>query len=170
MADVKLAYGSSAALTIGLHSTPLASSSSLVAGRESTAVDNTTNKYIDALLSGKITTGTSPTGNPGQILVYVYGSYEDTPTYPDVLDGTDSDETFTSAGILNGSVNLIAAISTDTTSNRTYWFGPRSVANCFGGVMPKFWGVFVTQSSGVALNSTSGNHAIWYTPVYETVA
>lgn len=168
MADVKFAYGSSSSLTLTLAS--LASSSSLVAGRESTAVDNTTNKYLDVLLSGKITTGTSPTGNPGQITVFVYASYEDTPTYPDVLDGTDSDETFTSTGIRDAAVIPIAVISTDTTSNRTYWFGPRSVANCFGGAMPKYWGVWVAQSSGVALNSTGGNHAVWYTPVYETVA
>lgn len=45
--DTKLAYGSSSNLTITLAS--LATDSSLLTGRESTEVDNTTNKYIDYL-------------------------------------------------------------------------------------------------------------------------
>lgn len=167
MSDIKIAYGSSAAISITLAS--LATSSSLTAGRESTAIDNTTNKYIDVLVGGKITTGTSPT-TAKSILVYVYASYEDTPIYPDVLDGTDSDETFTSADIRNSSVVLACAISTDATSNRTYYIRTFSVANCFGGAMPKFWGLFVTHDTAVALNSTGSNHAIHYTPIYATAA
>jgi hypothetical protein len=167
MADAKIAYGSSAAITITLAS--LATSSSLAGGRESTAVDNTSNKYLDYLVGGKITTGTSPT-DAKSILVYVYASVDDTPTYPDVLDGTDSDETLTSAGIRNAGLRLAAAVTTDATSNRTYWIAPFSVAALFGGAMPKFFGIFVTHDTAVNLNSTGSNHAFSYTPVFETVA
>lgn len=166
MADIKTAYGASAALTITLAS--LATSSTLVAGRESTAIDNTSNKYLDALVGGKITTGTAPT-TAKSILVYVYASLNDTPLYPDVFDGTDSVETVTSTDIRNASLVLAAAMTTDATSDRTYWVRPFSVANCFGGVMPKFWGVFVTHDTAVNLNATGSNHALYYTPVYETV-
>jgi hypothetical protein len=167
MADVKTAYGASAALTITLAS--LATSAGLTAGRESTAIDNTSNKYLDAIVGGKITTGTSPT-TAKSILVYVYGSLNDTPLYPDVIDGTDSDETITSADIRNAALILAASITTDATSDRTYWIRAFSVANCFGGVMPKFWGVFVTHDTAVNLNSTGSNHALYYTGIYETVA
>jgi len=166
MASIKIAYASSAALTITLAS--LATSATLVAGRESTAVDNTTNLYLDYMLAGKITTGTSPT-TAKEIRVYVYALVEDA-TYPDVFDGTDSDETVTSTGIRDAALRLAAVIPTTADSDRTYWFGPVSVAALFGGVLPKKWGVFVTHSTGVNLNSTGGNHAIYQTGVYESVA
>lgn len=167
MADIKTAYASSGALTITLAS--LATDANLLTGRESTAINNTSNLYLDYLLAGKITTGTSPT-DAKSIRVYVYGSTEDSPTYPDVFDGTDSAETVTSAGIRDACLQLAAVIATNNTSDRTYWFGPISVASLFGGVLPKYWGVFVVHDTGVNLNSTAGNHAVWQTGVYETVA
>jgi len=167
MASVKLAYASSAALTITLVS--LATSATLVAGRESTVVDNTTNLYLDYLLAGKITTGTSPT-DAKEIRVYVYAQVEDTPTYPDSFTGSDAAKTVTSTGIRDAALKLAAVIPTNNTSDRTYWFGPISVAALFGGVMPKRWGVFVVHNTGVDLNATGGNQAIWQTGVYEDVA
>jgi hypothetical protein len=167
MSDIKNEYGSSAALTITLAS--LATSATRTAGRESTAIDNTTNKYLDYLVSGKVTTGTSPTDNK-QIDVWVYASFEDTPTYPDVFDGTDSAETATSEDVRNAALLLAASVSTNNTSDRTYWIAPFSIAALFGGRMPKYFGVFVTHDTGVNLNATGGNHAFWQTGVYETVA
>lgn len=170
MATVTPLYAATVAVTIGLHSTPLASSSSFTTGRESSVIDNTTNKYVDALLAGQITVGTTPTVNT-QINVYVFAPLDDTPTYPDVMDGTDSDETLTSAGVGQGFLKLAAVLSVDsTTSNRSYAFGPVSVAQLFGGVLPPRWGVFVSHNTGVALNSTSGNHFIKYTGVKYDVA
>lgn len=165
MADIKTAYGSSSALTITLAS--LASNSTLVAGRESTAVDNTTNKYVDYLLAGFVTTGTSPTA--GTIGVYVVGMLDDS-TWPDVFDGTDSAETVTSAAIRDLICRPAAEIPTDTTSNRPYPFGPVSVASLFGGVLPAKFSVFCSHSTVVALNATGGNHAISVKPVYFTSA
>lgn len=165
MADIKTAYASSAALTITLAS--LATDANLLTGRESTAVDNTTNKYLDYLLAGKITTGTTPT-DAKLIRVYVYAQLEDTPVYPDVFDGTDSAETVTSADIRNVAIKLAAVMATNNTSDRTYWFGPVSIASLFGGAVPKRFGVFVTHDTAVNFNSTAGNHAVWVTPVYAT--
>ena len=166
--DIKLAYGSSSSLTCTLAS--LASNATWVTGRESDAVDNTTNKYLDYLLAGKITVGTTPTINT-EIRVYVVAICNDTPTWPDVFDGTDSDETVTSAGVRDGFAKLAAVLMVDaTTSNRTYPFGPVSVAALFGGVLPKKFSVFVTHNTGVNLNSTGSNHSIDVTPVYQTAA
>lgn len=166
MADVKIAYGSSSALTITLAS--LSSDSSLLAGRESDAVDNTSNKYLDYLLAGKITTGTTPT-TAKKIEVWVVGLMEDS-TYPDVFDGGDSNESPTSRDILASCARCVAVMATDSTSNRTYYFGPVSVANAFGGALPKKFSVFVVHDTATAINSTGGNHAIHVTPVYNTVA
>jgi hypothetical protein len=98
MADVKIKYPSTSSvdLTISLASLATGSSGVFTAGQESTAVDNTSNLDLDHLLSGKITTGTSPTVSRS-INVYAYAntsSASGTPTYPDVLDGSDSAETF----------------------------------------------------------------------------
>lgn len=167
MATTTINYAASAALTITLAS--LASATSKLTGRESTAVSNATNKYVDALVGGKITTGTSPT-DAKTIEIWVYGAVNDTPTYPDVLDGTDSDETFADNGSKFSSMKLACVINTDNTSNQTYWVAPFSVAQLFGGLMPTHWGVFVTHDTGVALNATAGNHEFKYTGVKFDVA
>lgn len=163
MATTTISYSSNTSITIGLATTPLASSSTFVAGRESNEIDNTTNKYLDALVQGKVTVGTTPTAST-MICVYVWGADTSLATTAiDVLDGTDSDETLTNTGILNSALRLGAVMSVEaTTSNVTYNCAPFSVAALFGGVMPKYWGLYVTHNTGVALNSTAGNHAFSY--------
>lgn len=167
MASVKLAYGSATELTITLAS--LATDATQLIGRASTVVDNTSNLYLDYLLSGKITVGTSPTTGK-EIRVYIYASMNDTPTYPDSITGTDADKTMTSSGVLDAGLVFVQTIATESTSNREYSIRPVSVAALFGGTLPKKWGVFVTHNTAVALNATGSNHAIYATGVYETIA
>lgn len=165
MADIKTKYPatSTVALTITLAS--LANdSTNFLAGQESTAVDNTTNVDLDHLLSGKIRSGTSPTAN-NRIEIWVYAPISvasGTPTYPDVFDGTDSAETATSRNVLFSALRLAHTIIVDSTTGRDYFIPPISVAALFGGQLPMFWGVFVINASGVALDSTGGNHALHY--------
>lgn len=165
MSDIKIKYPStsSVAITIGLAS--LADdNTNKIAGRESTAVDNTTDLDLDHLVSGLITVGTSPTVDR-QIEIWAYAARSiatGTPTYPDVLDGTDSAETMTSRNVLLSALRLVAAITVDATSDRGYVFAPVSVAQLFGGSLPPFWGLFVVNCTGVALHATSGNHVIHY--------
>lgn len=158
MADIKSKYASAATITISLASLP--SSSSKLAGQESSSVDNTTNLYVDALVSGKIRVGSSPTANK-TIEVWVYSSISDTPTYPDVFDGTDSAETVTSDGVKFACLKLLKVISIESTSSRDYYIANESIAQLFG-FMPKYWGLFVTHDTGVNLDSTSGNHSFSY--------
>ncbi len=106
-------------------------------------------------------TGTTPAVGTS-IEVWAYASYRTvsgTPTYPDVLDGTDSAETITSANVKGSMLRQVATITVDNTSNRPYYFAPVSIAALFG-AMPKFWGLFVVHNTGAALNSTAGNHVI----------
>lgn len=158
--DIKLQYGTPTDLTITLGS--LASSGTWVAGRESAVVDNTSNEFLDCLVSGYITAGTTLTA--GALEVWIYAQLDDTPSYPDVLDGTDSDETCTSRDVMFAGMRLGARIVTSTTNSFVYPIAPFSVAALFGGQMPRRWGVFVTHSMVGAL--AASGHKLQYTPVH----
>ena len=169
MADIKVKYPatSSVDLTCTLASLATGAAGVYTTGRESTAVDNTTNLDMDHLLSGKITTGTSPTVSR-QIVVYLYANNSSsggTPTYPAVgtgISGTDAGAVFNSANVLGTAIQWIATLTVDSTSDRTYTFGPISVASRFGGQLPKFWGVYIAHDTGVNLNATGSNHKLSY--------
>ena len=165
MADLKLAYGTASDVTITLAS--LATDANLLTGRESAAIDNTSALVLDYLVSGKITTGTTPT-TAKSIEVWAVGSWDGT-NWPDVFDGTDSAETITSADIKASVTRYLAAMATSSTSNVAYHFGPVSLAAAFGGVLPPKIVLFVTHSTAVALNATAGNHQIRLQPVYQTI-
>jgi hypothetical protein len=148
MADIKIAYGTASDATITLAS--LASDTNLLAGRESASVSNTTDKFLDYLVSGKITTGTSPTTGRS-IQVWAVGSW----------DGTTNHK--------NSICRLVAEMSTDNNSNRQYDFSSVSLREVFQGSIPPSFVFFVTHNTGVALNATAGNHQIRLQPVFETV-
>lgn len=149
---LKPSYGASAALTLTLNS--LASDTNLLAGRSSTVVDNTSNLSDDELVTGVLKTGTSPTAST-TILVYAWGILDDTPTYPDTVTGSDANTTLTSANVQSaGALKLAAAITVDSTSNRTYPFA-FSLAALFGGNMPRKWGIYVVHNTVAALNSAN---------------
>jgi len=165
MADLKLSYGTASDLTITLAS--LATDANLLTGRESATIDNTSSLVLDYLVSGKITSGTSPTAAKS-IEVWAVGSWDGT-NWPDVFDGTESAETITSTDIKASVCRYLAAMATSATSNVAYHFGPVSLAAAFGGVLPPKVVLFVTHSTAVALNSTAGNHQIRLQPVYQTI-
>lgn len=170
MADIKTKYPStsSVAVTISLASLASGAAGVFTAGQESTAVDNTTNLDVDHLVSGKIRVGSGTVTASRSINVYAYAPISitsGTPTYPDVLDGTDSAETFTSANVMNSSVQWVATITVDATSSRDYFFAPVSIASLFGGQLPPFWGLFVAHDTGTGLSTTAGDHVIHYTRV-----
>lgn len=167
MATENISYaGSWTDYTITLAS--LASDSNLLAGRESTAVSNTTNLFIDYHIGGLITTGTSPT-DERNIEVWVYANVGGATTYLDVLDGTDSNETITSEDIKHAMLQLAAVLPTDSTSDRTYNFGPLSLVSLFGHV-PENHGLFVVHDTGVNLNSTGSNHKLSYRGIERDIA
>ena len=161
MADLKAKYSASAAYSCAALDS-LASSASLVAGAETAAVNNETELALDYLVGGQFTVAGSGL-SAGAIEVWAYGNLNDTPAYPDVLDGTASAETFAARANLVSSCKLVASIPTDTTAGKVYSFGPVGLAGLFGGFMPTDHGLFVTQSTGAAL-AADGND-LWYTPV-----
>lgn len=161
----KIKYGTAVDATITLAS--LASDTNLLVGAESDAIDNMTEGYVDLVVSGKITTGTSPTANRF-IEVWAIGSWDGT-TWPSVFDGTASAETIPLSNVKNVICKFIASILVTSASDITYHFACNSVANAFGGVLPPKVVFFVTHSSAAALNSTAGNHQIRVQPVYRQI-
>ena len=165
MADIQIRYpvADTVALTITLASLASTAAGVLLAGRESSAVNNTTSLDLDHLVSGRIRVGTSPTANR-VIEVWAYAPIfisSGTPTYPDVLDGTDSDETLTSANVKASALRLVWSTLVDATSDRDYFIPPTSIAGLFGD-LPPYWGLFVTHDTGVALNATASNHTLQF--------
>ena len=162
--DILTKYSSQETITAAVAS--LASDTNLLAGLESSIIDNSSTGYDDRLLSGKITTGTSPTASR-QIEVWAIGW--DGSGWPDVFDGVTSSETITSSDIKNAICKPIAIMSTNSTSDRTYWFTGVSLRQAFGGTMPEKCVLFIVHNTGAALNATAGNHAFYATGVYPQV-
>jgi hypothetical protein len=169
MSDVKLAYGASANLTVtNLHS--LAASSTFVGGWESDAIDNTSNKYLDYLVSAKFTM-TSSNNQAGEIRIYVAAMLDDS-TWPDVLDGTESTETFPDTEERDAACVLARSLAVDTSTGAIIYCAPFSVAALFGGICPAKFVVFVTGNGATSTNAqfaASGNQ-VTYKGVYQTVA
>lgn len=169
MSTINTAYSVNNAITMDLSA--LGASASFVAGRESSEIDNTATKYLDALVQGRFLVGTTPT-LPGQLIVYVWGADASLGATPmDVLDGTDSAETLTNTTVL-GCLRVGAAIQIlVNTSDKTYYVLPFSVAQLFGGILPKFWGLYVAHNMTAALKTDAGNtNSFSYSGITNTVA
>ena len=124
--------------------------------RQSTAVDNSSNLFLDVLVQLKIKTGTGVSAQ-GYLNVYVYGTANGGTNYTDGASGTDGAMTPTSPTNLKliGIINAVA----DAT---TYSGGPFSVAAAFGGILPDHWGIVVQNVTNAALDATGGNFTAFY--------
>jgi hypothetical protein len=145
-------YSANTAITFDLSS--LGASSTFVAGRESTQVDNTSNNYVDALVNVKGITGHASTAPTVGQLIALYAWGADTSlgsTGIDVLDGTDSAETLSHVSVLNSLRFVAAPAVTVNTAGLVYFIQPFSIAQLFGGIMPKFWGLFLAHNHTGAL-------------------
>ena len=157
-------YGTSTTITAAIAS--LASDTNLLAGIESSTIDNTTDGFEDIILSGKVTVGTSPTASK-QIEIWLIPW--DSNTWPDCFDGTSSSETITSSDIKAAICKAVAIMPTNNTSDRTYSFTGVSAKQVCGGVLPSKFVLFIVHNTGVALNATAGNHEFRYQGVYPQV-
>ena len=155
--DILMKYGAQQTITAAVAS--LASDTNLLAGLETSVIDNTTDGFEDIILSGFITTGTSPTASR---VIEVWAIAWNGSGWPDVFDGTSSAETITSADIKTSICKLVASISTSNNSDRRYDFTGVSARSVFGGVLPSKFVLFPTHSTGVNLNATAGNHGFFY--------
>ena len=151
MATITLNYGSSNTLTWGM-TTP-SSDTNLLAGRQSTAVDNeTTDKYVDIVLGGSFTGPSTGSAN-GVIEIYAYGSWDGGTTYTSDATGTDGNLTLVAA--TKYVLHIVHVVVTNTTNGEVYKWGPISLASVLGGVIPAEWGLWGVHSAGGALQAST---------------
>lgn len=152
-------YGSVTSLTWTLNS--LATDSTLLIGRASTSVDNAgTDLAIDAIVGGQFVSHSVAPTAAKQIEVWCYGSFDGT-AYNAAATGTDAALTVTAESKVL--MRLLTIIPTNATTSATYTWGPFSVAQLYGGTMPRKWGLWSVHNMGQILNA-AGNLAK-YTPV-----
>jgi hypothetical protein len=157
-ANVKAAFGSSSAITCTL--------ASIAEGgaRESTAIDNSTDLYLDALVRVHVKLQTGSPASEKAIYVYAYGS-EDGTNYTDNATGSDAAITLR----VPTNLRLIGTIAAPDSGGLTYKSHPFSVAPAFGGILPRKWGIVVQNKTNIAFSATEGDHAKAYSGVYNTV-
>jgi hypothetical protein len=169
VADVKTAYRASSNLTVTALNGGIASSTTFVAGWTSATIDNSTNKDLDLLLSGKFVAESSGL-TAGQIRVYVYVPLDDS-NYPDLFsagtEGTEGTCTLHDTELLDHALYLVWSAVTDTSASRVYNMPQTSLLTRLGFV-PQKCAVYVTHSMVAALE-TSGNQ-VTVTGIYGTVA
>ena len=151
--DVTARYRASSNLTVTALD-GLASSSTHVTGWESAVIDNTTDKDLDKLISGKVTVESAGLA-AGEIRIWAVPKLDDS-TYAGGLDGTQSAETtpFDDENGTNAAAVLLKSITTDTTASQVYTWHMLSVASAFGGCLPPYFSIFITQSTGTTLETT----------------
>lgn len=125
--------------------------------RQSAAIDNSSNKWLDVLVMLKIKSGAASTSSSGLINVYAAGSADGGTSYTDGASGSDAAMTPTSPTNLRliGVINVVANAT-------TYTGGPFSVAAAFGGVLPDHFSLIIENKTGGTLDATEGNHAKFY--------
>ncbi len=139
MATVTLNATNSGAVTITLAS--LANGASAV----SNAIDNSSNKYVSAVVRVKVRTNAAGTSATGLVTVYIVRSTDGGTDYSDNLD------------------QLIGTIP--TTANATTYARAFPVEN-----LGTHWKIAVLNNSGAALDSTGGNHEVEFTGIRYDVA
>lgn len=127
--------------------------------RQSAEVDNSTNKYIDAMVGGQVQAGALSAD--GTMDVYAYGTWDGT-SYTGGVGNTDQAITWGTTGSTSvyGYQNLpliksVAIASTD--DNEVINWGPYAVAPCFGGVMPTKWGIVIKNNTNTAFGTTTSS-------------
>lgn len=160
MATNKITYATAATITITLDSL----ASSATAGRESTLVDNTTNLYLDALVTFKIVYPNLAPANHKGIYVFAYGWDGTDYTYP--VAGT-GDAAVTLDDITTTAYQLPQIGFIPCVQNKTLKSRPFSVAAAFGGVLPQKWGIVALNYSGQTLSTACTAR---YVGIYNTVS
>jgi hypothetical protein len=150
MAELKRLFGTSnQSLTISLNS--LASN----AARQSTEVDNSSNLFLDALLSVVLVSASSSVSSTGVANIFAFGTADGGTNRTEGAGASDASITLADPSnlLFVGSVSIVA-------NSTTYKAGPFSIAKAFGGVLPERWGVVIENRSGTALNSSG--HSAYY--------
>lgn len=150
--DIKGKYGTNnQAITLTI--TSLATSATV--GREFTAIDNSTNVFLDLLFVLWFETGTVASNK--QMLVYFAGSADGGTTYGEALTGVDAAFTRKDPSTLLGP--LVIPAVTNAYVHKT---PARAIAGFFGGTLPDRIGGAVFNDTGATLTGNAANNKAYY--------
>ena len=165
MADIKRAFGTATAFT----KTNANIATSATAGWMSNVIDNSSNKYLDALVHVELAAVNTAPANSKAVYLYAYALVDTGGSaYTSTGDGTPSgsEGTITFPDVTANAIPLPRlGVVPYPTQNKAINAGPFSVATCFGGVLPPKWGIALINHTGMTLSVTN----IKYIEVYETV-
>jgi len=155
MATSKIAYGGAADLAI---TTTIGNGVGIWSS--SAIFDNSAAANIDVVVGGSIQVGAVTLD--GTIDIYVAGSWDGT-EFTSGVDMGDSDITWGTTGSthINGEFNLalLASISVNSADdNKDIVFGGFSIAQAFGGTMPKKFAIVIENNTDIALHATGTNN------------
>ena len=152
-----IVYANAATITCTLASL----ASSATAGRGCTAVDNSSNNYIDALLTIAVKTSSSALANDKACYVYIFGSGQDV-----VYTGSSAEAEGTDAAVtIDSPTNLLGPYKIECPASSTTYRANIPIAAFFGGIMPYKWGYVLRNYTGQNLDSTAGNFTSSYTGI-----
>lgn len=140
-----ITYSSPATITM-----PLASKTT-GQGERSDAIDNSTNRYDDALVSLTVKPGTISAGAYIQVMAY------------SSVDGTNYETAGSTAGAYNtltGGEKILGYMI--PAASTTAFTGVFAVAQAFGGVLPPRWGIIASQVNCGTLSATESDHVKSY--------
>jgi hypothetical protein len=137
----------------------LASSATWVAGWESNAIDNSSNQYKDYRINAVLRTeGAAVTA--GECRMYLIAELDDS-TWPDVIDGTESTETFTDTEERDAVCRLAATSANDTSTAANVYLMCPSARAVFFGNLPRKFVIFITQATGTTLETTGDPNQVY---------
>lgn len=136
-------YSSNTAITFDVSS--LSASSTFITGRESTEVDNTSNKYIDALVDiNGITAGGSASGSGGTMAYSTFAptigaNRDSTGSYTQFLNGKTDDIRIYNRALSASEVQHLYAAGIAGYRNELNWTGPRLYAPSVAATFNPAW-------------------------------
>jgi hypothetical protein len=124
---------------------------SATAGRQSTMVDNSANKYPSAIIYVKITSGTAPTAGGIYEVFLLRGDDPSSSTYrTDAAGASDAALTPVNAQLLGALVVTAAGNTAFCGEFDTSPLGP----------LGPEWGIAIRNNTTQTLNATGGNHVV----------
>lgn len=163
MAQATINFSALQTLTMTLNS--LASDTTLLIGRQSALISNLSTLAIDVLVGGKFVSHSAAPTTSRQIEVWAISSPDQGTTYNAGAGASDAGLTLVAAK--KALLRLVTIIPTDAATSSTYAWGPFSLAQVFGGVMPTHWGLWVVHNMGQIL-AAAGNEVKYTNVKYDS--
>jgi hypothetical protein len=153
-------YSSEGTITITL--TSLGTSATLVAGQQSNSIDLSSSNYDDVLFRVTTQSITTPAPTAGGFIEVWWVPQLTNGSWPDGFGATDNARTVSSRAELQAYGKLIGSVQNSAATDHYYYLTGSLIKATCQLHYSKIGCVWVTQSTGQALNGTAANHSAGY--------